>query len=108
MTVYLVVFDKKSFVLSQKLFSAIKKYIDDNYVEEHLFEARRNMIRHDELQLSEIEDIGTISEARDWVPAMEPLKKCSLEDRLSRLDESFTHMLLRLIDEKGMTDVDTG
>ena len=34
MTVYLVVYDKKAFVLSEKLFSAIKKYIDDNYVEE--------------------------------------------------------------------------
>jgi O-acetyl-ADP-ribose deacetylase (regulator of RNase III) len=106
MTVYLVVFDKKSFVLSQKLFSAIKKYIDDNYVDEHLFEARRNKIWHDELQLSEIEDIGTISEARDWIPATEPLNKRSLEERLSRLDESFPQMLLRLIDEKGMTDVD--
>jgi len=35
MMVYLVVYDNKSYVLSGKLFSAIEKYIDDNYVEEH-------------------------------------------------------------------------
>ena len=40
MMVYLVVYDKKSFVLSEKLFSAIEKYIDDNYVEEHSFSER--------------------------------------------------------------------
>jgi len=35
MLVYLVVYDPKSFALSEKLFSAIERYIDDNYIEEH-------------------------------------------------------------------------
>ena len=44
MTVYLVVYDKKAFALSEKLFSAIEKYIDDNYIEEHRLSERRNGI----------------------------------------------------------------
>jgi O-acetyl-ADP-ribose deacetylase (regulator of RNase III) len=32
MLVYLVVYDKKAYVLSERLFSAIERYIDDNYV----------------------------------------------------------------------------
>ena len=34
MLVYLVVFDKNSFGLSQNLFQSISEYIDENYVEE--------------------------------------------------------------------------
>lgn len=34
MLVYLVVFDKSSFGLSQKLFTSINEYIDEHYVEE--------------------------------------------------------------------------
>ena len=35
MKVYIVIFDKASFKISEKLFSDIAEYIDDNYVDEH-------------------------------------------------------------------------
>lgn len=35
MTVYIVIFDKASYQIGEKLFSDIAEYIDDNYVDEH-------------------------------------------------------------------------
>lgn len=44
MQIYLVVFDKKAYALSEKLFKAVESYIDDHYVEEvHLQEYRSNI-----------------------------------------------------------------
>ena len=35
MTVYIVIFDKAAYKISEKLFTDIAEYIDDNYVDEH-------------------------------------------------------------------------
>jgi hypothetical protein len=96
--VYLIVFDKKAVEISEKLFKSIEKYIDDNYVDEML-DKKRNRYAEE----------FNISYNLEMPPeaAIKPMKhgKRSLEDVVAQMEETFTEMLLRLIDEKGKTDV---
>lgn len=102
MTVYLVVYDKASFVLSGKLFSSITQYIDDNYVEEHY--VKRTGIREHYLQTEKYKEAQALIMEE---PSTLKKHKRSLEDAVKHMDETFSQMLLRLIDEKGMTDAET-
>lgn len=97
MQVYLVIFDKTAYQISEKLFADIEEYIDDNYVDVHTDYRRESM--------------------RMNIP-MRPLmqydvceSKClmleeDLDSKLKQIDESFAEMLLRKIDERGMTDAE--
>ena len=58
MTVYLVVYDNKTYALSENLFSKIEKYIDDNYVEEHLHSQRHRGIKcYENQQIGEMKEV---------------------------------------------------
>lgn len=99
MTVYLVVYDKSAFLLSEKLFSSITAYIDDNYIEEHFIESD-----------DRIDGIYRFEEALAMGAPVEffPKKsRQSLDDVVAHLDETFSQMLLRTIDQKDMTDSET-
>lgn len=101
MNVYLVVYDRASYTLSEKLFSAVEKFIDDNYIEEHPGYYQERCLR-EELRVCETDrmlnyeeiEIRSLSIGR------------SLDDLMDELEETFSQSLLRLIDEKGKTDVE--
>ena len=88
MTVYLVVFDRKAYQLSEGLYSSVESYIDDHYIEAHKLS---NRYRTNEILESARSDT--------YFP-----KKQSLDDVINRMDETFAEMLLRLIDERGLKD----
>ena len=91
MTVYIVVFDRAAYQIGEKLFSSIAEYIDDRYAAEHT-DSRAERLRR--LSMPDIEELY----------CAEPMDDLSLADALGRLDESFSEMLLRKIDERGLTD----
>ncbi|MGN0492795.1 MAG: O-acetyl-ADP-ribose deacetylase [Acutalibacteraceae bacterium] len=97
MTVYIVIFDKAAYKISEKLFADIAEYIDDNYVDEHTDYRRESMRMNPPTQsinAMEICDSKALFSADD------------LDSKLKQIDERFSQMLLRKIDEKGMTDAE--
>lgn len=100
MTVYIVIFDKAAYRISSKLFSDIASYIDDHYVETHINKTSEVMRRQKQFQEMNLCESISLPE-----PSNVPLNKAAtLEDALQQMDESFSEMLLRKIDESGMTD----
>lgn len=95
MQVYLVIFDKVAYQISEKLFTDIKEYIDDHYVDLHTDYRRENMRMSMPVQSCMQYDV---CESKCLMP------EADLDSKLKQIDESFAEMLLRKIDEKGMTD----
>ena len=128
MTVYLVLYGAESLAASQKYFDQIREYIDNAYVREHPYRRNRReslYVRREEdaaasfageLLPSESEKEAKIRpaaqpslqaakhEAREEPPCFAMANSASFDSRFGRLDESFQQMLLRKIDERGMTD----
>ncbi len=94
LTVYLVIFDRAAYTIGGKLFQEIAAYIDDRYVEAHTspYESERRRMAAASAPMSAP------------APAMFGSLLGELDQALGQLDESFSQMLLRKIDESGMTD----
>ncbi len=96
MLVYIVVFDKTAYKISEKLYSSIAEYIDDHYVDEHIDYRRENSRRLAPMA----------SMAIDFCECKAMVAEDDLDTKLKKIDESFSEMLIRKIDEKGMTDAE--
>ena len=105
MTVYIVIFDKASYKISEKLFSDIAEYIDDNYVDEHT-DYRRESIRMNAPMATRTRRKKSDDDFLGICDCKDMLADDDLDAKLKQIDESFSQMLLRKIDEKGMTDAE--
>ena len=107
MRVYIVIFDNAAYKISEKLFSDIAEYIDDNYVDEHT-DYRRERLRMNSLRsmASCAKQKKSDDDFLDLCDCKAMLPEDDLTAKLKQIDESFSQMLLRKIDEKGMTDAE--
>lgn len=107
MLVYIVVYDKTSYSISEKLFADIVDYIDDNYNTEGWLSPNRSTISKS-IAMPQMPRARRRNDDIDFDVCAKKVKFSDegLDDILKSLDESFSQMLLRKIDEKGMTDAD--
>jgi O-acetyl-ADP-ribose deacetylase (regulator of RNase III) len=92
LTVYLVLFNKESFLAGTKLHTSIEQYIEEQYVQKHAL--KRDLLDIKAMELESVEEIRS--------PFYEP----NLAEALSNLDEPFSDSLRALIQAKGKTEVD--
>ena len=106
--VYLAVFDKDALSVSKALFANIEEYIDEHYVDEaKLLDSYRRRLQEEELICFEkgayapmAASIGAACQSDTASPDGD------LDDWLDAIDESFSEMVLRKIEEKGMTNAE--
>ena len=89
--VTLVVFDKSAFNPDKELLGKVASYIDDHYIA--TFESgHKQRLEHRDKSSYEVRLLSAPSK--------------TIEELIGDLDEPFSDLLLRLIDAKGMTDVE--
>lgn len=111
MLVYLVIFGHAAFMTGKKLFRDVQEYIDDVYAASHvnkISESRRaqmwRKIKSAALDGDIAMGASPREDARPLAAPSAPDAAPDWEKLLKRTDESFSEALLRLIDEKGITD----
>lgn len=110
MTVYLVVYDRESFGLSEKLVSQVASYIDENYIDARpqkafgsMAASRRRMDADRELRCESAMPMPAFAPKAASTLSMSP-KAASLDELLAQTDAGFSETLLDLIDKTGQKD----
>ena len=125
MNVYLVVYDKKAFQISEKLFSEVQSYIDENLIKPderrrisedgvtresyNLYAPQKSMrdeYCEEQLQSSRLFEMLPKAPVVGALDSKGLTRKKSLEELMNTKVETFSEMLLRMIDERNMTDVE--
>ena len=121
--VYLVVFDKRAYEISNKIFADVMSYIDDHYIEAHCEEAIvRNSewygetdfmssVRRDDIVSRRKKAQKEIKEKQILVEAIAmPCAKGNaldeIDDAIKNMDKGFAETLFYYIDKKGLSDVE--
>ena len=95
MQVYLAIFDRNAMLLSEKLYSNLKSYIDDHYVDAHTDSRRERMRR-----------MGVVESRMLTAYEDAPMAASGLDEALAHLDAGFSETLLKLIDRSGKKDTE--
>ena len=119
LTVYLVVFDKESYGISQSLFDDVTAFIDDNYIEDYpdTLCCQQSLVLGGAPRVGSVKPMKPKSKAFRNVVREELLsdstapteavsKGPTLEDMLKDMDKGFADTLFEYIDKKGLTDVE--
>lgn len=116
--VYLVVFSKDAFRLSEKLFDSVASYIDDNYILDKTF-AEYGVSDKCDVRGLELRQLSRAMEEREYavrssdysdIPLTAPMPKAcaampsNWDELLSGIDAGFSETLLKLIDRTGKKD----
>ncbi len=111
LTVYLCVYDRKSYEFSKVVFDEISELVNDDYVEEQaaIFSSEIDCLE-EALLPDEIRKRDRCTPAPKLCSSMPApqsnTKSKSLEEYMKSMDKSFAYKLFDYIDSKGMTDVE--
>lgn len=106
MDVYLAVFDRDAFLISEELMGEVASYIDQHYVDAH-YDERSRILREEEVAAASYPSDRALNLADFTLRESAPNQYMqSLDELIADMDAPFSETLFRLIDRKGKTDVE--